>query len=246
MYSWRNFIDKAKRYFPLEKSEKKGLILTLVVLAFIFSFRSWGIEKFDAALGFKNFFLTLLFVAIALAVRELTQRTIAVWLGYRAQYKAWLLGLVIGLVVTFVSNGRLIFLAPGILLLTHLETHRLGKAFYAFTMKHYGWIAMSAPVANMLLAVIMKSLYLLTGVLAFKTMMTINIWIALFDIVPIPPYNGSHTFFGSRYVYVFVFGAVIGCAALLTFLSGILPIIGALFIGALLLWAFFVHVDKRW
>jgi hypothetical protein len=74
----------------------------------------------------------------------------------------------------------------------------------------------------------------------------ITIWIALFDMVPIPPFNGSRTFFGSRYVYVFVLGALIGCALLLKYLTGIVPILGAIALGALVLLVFFMYVDKKW
>jgi Zn-dependent protease len=246
MHSWTNFSDKFKRYAPLESSEKRGLILTIIILGFIFSFRDWGIEKFDWVMGLQNFFITLILVAVALAVHEIAHRAIALWLGYRSQYKAWLLGLVLGLVVAFVSNGTLVFIAAGSLIITHLEIHRLGKAHYELSYKHLGWIAMSAPIANMLFAVLLKSLEMGTGLSIFHKAMMINIWIALFDMVPIPPFNGSRTFFGSRFIYIFVLGALIGCASLLAFTSGILAILGAIALGALVLVVFFVHIDKRW
>jgi Zn-dependent protease len=246
MHSWRNFTDKVRRYFPLEATEKRGFIISIILLGFIFSFRNWGTEKFDWALGIQNFIITIILVAVAFATRELAHRTIAVWLGYRTQYKAWLLGLVIGLVVAFVSNGSLLFIAPGLMIITHLEVHRLGKGFYALSYKHLGWIAMSGPIANMLFAVLMKTLAVATGIEIFQKAMMISIWIALFDMVPVPPFNGSRTFFGSRFIYVFVLGALIGCAALLAYTSGILAILGAIVLGALMLLVFFVYIDKRW
>ncbi|MBU2560718.1 MAG: hypothetical protein KKD17_00310 [Nanoarchaeota archaeon] len=246
MYSWRNFVDKVKRYYPLESFEKRGLVIALLILSFIFSFRDWGVERFDVAMGVRNLIITLILVAIAMAVRELAHRTIAIWLGYKSQYKLWLLGLVIGLVVAFVSNGYLFFIAPGTMIITHLAVHRLGKAHYELSYKHLGWIAMAGPIANMLLAVVFKTLSVATAIPVFEKAMIINIWIALFDMVPIPPFNGSRTFFGSRYVYVFVLGALIGCAAMLFYMGGILPIIGALILGALVLLVFFAFVDKKW
>jgi Zn-dependent protease len=246
MYSWRNFIDKVKRYFPLEGFEKRGLLITILILSFIFSFRDWGIERFDVSMGFRNLIITIFVVIIAFLVREITHRTISVWLGYKSQYKAWILGLVIGLVVAFVSNGRLLFIAPGALVITHIAIHRLGKGYYETSYKHLGWIAMSGAIANMLFAVILKSLHVATGYPWFFKAMMINIWIALFDMVPVPPFNGSRTFFGSRYVYVFVLGSLIGCAVLLAYLSGIVPIIGAAILGALILLVFFVYIDKKW
>jgi hypothetical protein len=246
MYSWRNFIDKFKRYGKLERGEKIGLFITIIILGFMFSFRNWGVETFDLQLGLQNFFLITIFVAISFFVHEMAHRTIALWLGYRSQYKMWLLGLIIGLVVAFVSNGRLLFLATGALVITHLEIHRLGKGYYELSLKHLGWIAMSGAIANMIFAVILKSLAVALSSPLLEKAVMINIWIALYDMLPIPPYNGSRTFFGSRFIYVFVVGALIGCAALLTFFTGILPLIGAIVLGALILFVFFVYVDKRW
>jgi len=231
---------------PLEKFEKRGLAITIIVLAFIFSFREWGVEKFNFAIGFNNFLISIALVIVAFVVHELAHRTIALWLGYRTQFKAWITGLVIGLVVAFVSNGYLLFLAPGALVITHLPVHRLGKFYYDLAYNQLGWIAMSGAIANMLFAVLLKILATITGLGIFEKAMMINIWIALFDMLPIPPFNGSRTFFGSRYIYVFVLGSLIGCAALLKYLSGIVPIIGALVLGSLMLLIFFIYVDKRW
>jgi hypothetical protein len=246
MYSWTNFRDKVRRYWVLESLEKRGLVITILFFGFMFSFKEWGTEKFDVALGFYNLLISILLVALAFLVHEVAHRSVSTWLGYRSQYKAWITGLVIGLVIAFVSNGSLLFLAPGILVITHLEIHRLGKGYYALSHKHLGWIAMSGPIANMLFAVILKTLYSTLGIPILQKAMLINIWIALYDMLPIPPYNGSRTFFGSRYVYVFVLGAMIGCAALLYYASRILPIIGAIILGALMLFVFFVYIDKNW
>ncbi len=246
MYSWRNFVDKFKRYAPLEGSEKRGLIITILILSFIFSFRDWGVTAFDAALGLQNFILTLLIVTAAMTIHEITHRVVALWLGYRSQYKAWMLGLVIGLVVAFISNGYWPFIAPGALIITHMKTHRLGKFWYDLNYKDLSWIAMSGSIALVLVAILMKSMYLATGLEFFQKAVSINIWIALFHMLPIPPVNGSRVFFGTRFIYVFLLGCMIGCAALLAFVSGIAALIGSIFIGAILLFVFFVFVDKRW
>ena len=246
MHSWRNFVDKFRRYGPLEASEKRGLLITIVILSFIFSFRDWGVEQFDPLLGVQNFIITLIIVTIAMAVHELVHRVVSLWLGYRSQYKAWMLGLVIGLVIAFVSNGHWPFIAPGALIITHLSVHRLGQFPHELNYKHLGWIGMSGSVANIIFAVLMKSLYLATGAGLFEKAMVINIWIALFNLLPIPPFNGSRTFFGSRFIYVFVLGSMIGCAALLAFVTGIAALIGALILGGLILLVFFGFVDKRW
>ncbi|HII72188.1 TPA: hypothetical protein HA265_05530, partial [Candidatus Woesearchaeota archaeon] len=126
MYSWKNFLDKYRRAWQLKGSEIRGLLFTLVIVSFIFSFREWGTTSFDWNMGLGNFGRALLLVAIALFVHEVGHRTIVTWLGYRSEYKAWLLGLIASLVIAFVSNGYLLFLAPGSLLIHYSMVHRLG------------------------------------------------------------------------------------------------------------------------
>jgi hypothetical protein len=76
--------------------------------------------------------------------------------------------------------------------------------------------------------------------------MTICILIAIFEMLPIPPMNGLRTFFGSRFVYIFVYASIIACGLLLSYVSGPLALIGSIVAGALMLMMFFVYVDKRW
>lgn len=247
MYGWRNFVDKVKRYWPLERFEKRGLIITLLVLSLTFFLIYFGENEFDIGFGMQKLFLVLVFVTITYVVREFAHRTVAIWLGYKSQFKAWVLGLVVGLIIVFLFRGKIPFIAPGALVITHLPYHRLGKPYYELSMKHLGWIAMSAPIANMFFAIILKGIFVVTQSEAIYVAMMINIWLALFDMIPIPPFNGSRTFFGSRYIYIFVLGALLGCAALLiSGMNSIIAIIGSLILGALVLLVFFVFVDKNW
>ncbi|MBW2967463.1 hypothetical protein KY362_03170 [Candidatus Woesearchaeota archaeon] len=245
-HGWKNYVSKMKTYEKPEASEWRGLIITVVLLGFIFSFRDWGVETFDVAMGIQNLLISIVIVAISYFFHQLAIRSFSIMRGYRVQFKMWFLGLIIGLVVIFVSNGYLFFLATGGVYFTFLEIHRLGKLRYATHYRELGWSAMSGAIVCMLLAVISKSLFVSTGFAVFHKAMIINIWIALFDMIPIPPFNGSKTFFGSRYVYMLVTGSLVGCAALLMFGSGLITIIGGLVIGILACLVFFVYIDKNW
>ena len=246
MYSWKNFVDKFKRNWKLEAFEVRGLIITCLLIAFIFSFREWGTTSFDWKMGSFNYFRAIILVGTALLVHEFGHRLIATWIGYHSQYKAWLMGLVAGLVLAFVSNGFLLFLAPGTLLIKARKVHRLGTwPFGSPLHRHLGWIAMSGAIANMVFAILLKTIYFAIPNPWILKAVTINIWLALFNMIPIPPFNGIRTFFGSRFIYVFVVGCMFGAAAILTWTGGILSVIGALFVGTLLLFVFFGYVDKR-
>jgi hypothetical protein len=246
MFGWRNFVDKFKRYGFPESAEKKSLIVTIIFLAFIFTFRKWGTETFDILLGLQNIAIAIIILVVSFFVHEIAHRTIALLNGYRSQYKMWLTGLIVGVVLAFVSNGYIMFIAPGALIITHLPIHRLGKNPNDLSLKHLGWIAMSGAIANILFAVLLKALYTGTGIGLFHTAMVINIWLAIFDMLPIPPFNGSRTFFGSRYIYFLVVGCIIGIAAFLYFFSSILALFAGILFGIIVAVLFFVLVDKKW
>jgi hypothetical protein len=243
MYSWRNFKHKFAKYGKPEPKEVRGLLITTVVFAFIISFRDWGTETFSAALGFQNFILSIILVAIVLAVRELAHRSFALTQGYRSQFRTWIPGLLVGLVLTFLSNGYLPVMLMGGVIVTHMKIHRLGKFFHEFNMKDAGWIAMSGPIACTIFAILMKPF---AGTFLGYKLMMLAIWIAIFDMLPIPPMNGLRTFFGSRFIYIFVYSSIISCGLLLTYLSGIASLIFAIVIGIIMLLIFFTQVDKRW
>ncbi len=245
MYSWRNFIDKYKRAWQLKPAELRGLLYTAIVLGFIFSFREWGSDSFNISMGLANYLRAIILVSLALLIHEASHRAIASLLGYRSEYKAWLLGLIAALVITFVFNGFIFFLAPGILIINQMKKHRFGTYPFGLLHRHLGWIAMSGAIAQMVFAIILKSVYFSFPNDWILKAAEICIWMALWNMCPIPPYNGSKTFFGSKLVYIFVVGSMIGAAALMTWVSGILAILGALVLGFLMLVVFFIFVERN-
>ena len=104
---------------------------------------------------------------------------------------------------------------------------------------------MSGAIANMLFAIICKTLYFSIGSAWLLKAANINIWLALFNMIPIPPFNGAKAFFGSKLVYVFVLGSMIGAAFVLYWTGSILAILAALVIGFILLAIFFIYIDRN-
>ncbi len=101
-------IDKLKRYWRPGNAELKALVITCFLIAFMLSFREWGnADEFEAATGIANLSLTLLLVAISLAVHLAVQIIAGLWIGFKVEYKMWTIGLLIGLIVTVLSKGRL-------------------------------------------------------------------------------------------------------------------------------------------
>ena len=65
MVSFKELKDRVKTFFGFSKEEIKGVLIGVLLVGFIFSFRNWGLEKFNPAFGFQNLILTTFAAAIA-------------------------------------------------------------------------------------------------------------------------------------------------------------------------------------
>ncbi|MFC1723883.1 hypothetical protein ACFL0V_07115, partial [Nanoarchaeota archaeon] len=120
------------------------------------------------------------------------------------------------------------------------------QAPFTIGHKHIGWIAMSGAITNMLFAIILKTIWFANPSEFLLKAVNINIWLALWNMVPFPPFNGAYAFFGSRYIYIFTVGFMAGAAAILNWISGFWAMIAALLVGLVAYILFFVFVDKNW
>lgn len=207
---------KIRQYYWFTSAEIRSLAATVLIVAFIISFADWGKGATpDLTEGLFNFLIAVIITAVTFFVRESVRRIAALSVGYRAEYKVWWWGLLLGLVIVFISRGYVWILLPGGILLHHLAGHRLGHFRYGLNFFGLGMVSMTAPIANVVMAVIIKSvnLYLNSGVLTKAVYL--NLLLAIFSVLPIPPMDGSKMFFGSRMVYSFMFIAIILASALL-------------------------------
>ena len=220
-----------KKYYNFNPEELRALIIGILSVALIISFDKWGVTKFDLIYGLKNYFNAFLIVTLSFIVHVSAQRIVALVVGFKAEYRVWLYGIAIGLVLVVVSNGKLWFIAPGGILVYHMVGHRLGSFRYGLNFWPLGLVGISGPVASIVLAGFFKILlYLAPGNLLLQDALIFNIWYALFTMLPIPPLDGSHMFFASRLFYVFAFGAMIGFSIAIYFLGfWISLLIGLLF-----------------
>ncbi|MFC1727842.1 hypothetical protein ACFLZ7_00040 [Nanoarchaeota archaeon] len=237
--------DFLKKYFTFSAEEIKGMIISVLVIAFIFSFKEWGVDKFDFLYGLKNFINIVLIVALAFLVREVAHRFFAGKTGLRAEYRSWTFGLLIGVIIVVLSRGELIFLAPGGILVHHLAGARLGAFRYGLVYKTMGWVAAAGPLANIVLALFFKimTLFPLNLVLIQKAI-SLNLWLAIFGMLPIPPLDGSKMFYASRFMYVWVIGLVAGAAFFINYTGVLTAIIGTLVVSLIILAMFAFTFEK--
>ncbi|MBW2973247.1 hypothetical protein KY346_02560 [Candidatus Woesearchaeota archaeon] len=244
--NWPEYKDRLKRYFWFNKKEMRELVLLIFLFAFIFSFDKWGVEKFDLLMGIKSLVLALIIVAISVFIHHAVQRLAALYLGYRPESRIWWLGILIGIVVLIFSNGRLMIFAGSYFMIHMLTAQRLGKHRYGPSITSLGYVAMLGPLANVLFAGLLKMLNYGIGSAFLESMIGFNFMLAIYNVLPFPPLDGSKMFFGSRLAYAFFLGMIASFLVLVYVLgfSVIASIIISFLLGAVC-WIVFYLLYER-
>jgi hypothetical protein len=238
VYGFFNHLDKIKRYFGFSKSEKAWLITSAFILALIMGFND-GSPVFIFSNWLGNFFICLIGVAIAMFVHEAVRRIMGLEQGFRVEFKPFMYGLIAGIVLAFMSNGKLIFLAYGGIQFHMLEAHRLGYFRHRTSLFVLGRVCALACLANLVLAMIFKAMTFLPDAFIHK-MVLINVLFAITNMLPIPPLDRVNFLYSSRVVYfsMFAFIAIIGVLMLTGWLKLIWIIAIGLLAGIIVAWMF--------
>ena len=161
------------------RNEIKDLLISILVLSLIFC-------RFD----FSIILMTLFVVVIVFASHEiLGHKLIAQYYGCEAEYKAWPLGLLLGLITSLIPGG-IVFAAPGAVYISPFKKKFAFKIAH-LTRKQYAIISLSGPLINIILAVSLLSLNYFYPLELFVLTAHISFFLAFFNLLPIPPMDGS-------------------------------------------------------
>ncbi len=242
-----DLLDKIKRYFKFTPLEIRSLIISILVIAFIFSFKEWGYgDVFSVKLGLFNYFNAILIVALSFLVHLSVQRIWSLGTGYRLEWKMSTFGLLIGLVMAFLTNGLVWLILPGGFIVHHMAGHRLGWFRYGINYWAVGLIAATGPVASIALAAIFKGLSGFVVSSLVQKVIVFNIAYALYSLIPIPPLDGSRTFYGSRMLYAFSVSGIVAAAMLLNMNISIwVAAVSSFFIGVVLWLLYYILFESK-
>ena len=247
MYSFKDLKDKIKKHFWVNKKEEiKAIIISILILGFVVGFDD-GKPVFNLLDWFSNLIIVLIIVAVSFLAHITIQKIQALEWGFKLEYKLWWYGLIIALAAAFFSRGKIWLLIPGGIFLHIMPVHRLGWFRYRTNMMVNGVVALLGPLTNVALALICRGLLIfMPGNTVLYNGIFVNLWMAVFTMLPIPPLDGSRVFFFSRLNYVLIVGSIFGLALLLKFTNiNILVLILLSLIVGVIIWAiYFWFVEK--
>ena len=200
--------------FRFTGKEIRDLIISFIVIALGFTILYSNGDYSNIGLVFP---IVMIGVGAGFIFHELGHKFVAMHYGYYAEYELWPTGLLIALASSFFG---FIFAAPGAVV---IYSNGMEK-------KTNGIISIAGPIVNIILGLIffliLVSLgdfaYTETGYLVALTCVLgtrINFFLAAFNLLPIPPLDGSKVMAWSVPIWLITFAIA---AILVLFFGGIL------------------------
>ncbi len=200
--------------FRFTGKEIRDLIISFIVIALGFTILYSNGDYSYVTLIFP---VVMIGVGVGFIFHELGHKFVAMHYGYYAEYELWPTGLIIALVSSFFG---FIFAAPGAVV---IYSNGMEK-------RTNGIISIAGPIVNIVLGLvfflILGSLgdfaYTETGAIVYLICALgtrINFFLAAFNLLPIPPLDGSKVMSWSVPVWLITFAIA---ALLVLFFGGIL------------------------
>ncbi|WMT52137.1 MAG: peptidase [Ferroplasma sp.] len=191
-------------------NESNDIIIAVIVLTIAFTLMINGGLR---AVNPKTFEVDVLIgfsvTVTAFLLHEMAHRTVARRLGAVAFFKLWPVGVLMALIT---SVFGFIFAAPGAVQFAGL-----------YDRESEGKIALAGPATNIFIGIIvfLAFIFLPLSAVASRILLWVawlNLWFALFNLIPFPPLDGSKVFYWNSKL----FAAVFIIAIILNFLDGFL------------------------
>lgn len=175
------------------KPELKDLGISWALISLAFAILFAGKLTLDRRF-FAFFLISAITVGVGFIFHELAHKIVALRYGCNAAFKANYTMLLLALITSFLG---IIFAAPGAVVITgHI------------TRKQHGHIAASGPLMNMVLALLfLPFLFFIPAIGIYGA--TINAFLATFNLLPLPGFDGSQVLRWSTTWYIVLFVASI-------------------------------------
>lgn len=133
--------------------------------------------------------ISMVTVGLGFALHELFHKWVAQHFGYWAEFRMWTWGLLLAILLGFLTGGRFIYAMPGA---THIMPPLGAYGFEVVRRREVGLISLAGPLLNIALAAIFWPLQGSPGLLgvAGHVGFRINLWLAGFNLIPLGELDG--------------------------------------------------------
>jgi|SRR3989344_4111251 len=199
------------------KKEAKHLLISIIILGFVFGFDD-GRPKFQLGYWLTNLIFVTLIVAFSIIFREMIVKWKAkrhdataeyeiwtikqVWFGGHGRLKRGIpLGMFIALLLSITSKGKAFFTAIGVHKIKEDLIARAGRKRVYIRDWEISQIGLWSIWANIFLVIVGTALK--NYGINIGNFIEINMFIALFNMLPFGDLDGAKIFFGNLFLYIF-------------------------------------------
>nr|MBD3312171.1 hypothetical protein [archaeon] len=207
--------------------EVSNLLISVLILGLLFSFRD-----------LTNIVPNTLIIGLAFIVHELSHKFVAEHYDCKTMYVLWPQGIMISIIIGLLTRGGVIFAAIGFVSIKSFYSTRVGYRFTHLSLEEMGKISASGPASNIILGIISAMLTPVLPIMGFST--ALNFVLAIFNLLPIPPLDGSKVFVWSRIGWVSLMATTVTVYALTLFINPLIAgAIGLMVMTSLIFYTFY-------
>ncbi len=192
-------------------NESNDIIIAVLALTLAFTLMiNGGLRAAPVHILILEVLIGFSVTVTAFLLHEMAHRTVARKLGAVAFFKLWPVGILLALIT---SVFGFILAAPGAVQFAGL-----------YDKESEGKIAVAGPATNVFIGIIAFLIVTFinlgyTGDVILTWVAWLNLWFALFNLIPFPPLDGSKVFYWNSKIFAVLFVGVI----ILNFVDGFIP-----------------------
>lgn len=182
------------------KKESVHLTISVLVMSVLLATHGGLISVIGSGINVVLSLLAASFLIIvpAFVLHEIGHKYMAQKFGFWAEYRMWTQGLLLAVLITIITAGRFLFIAPGAV---YFAMHRFTKS----SAEKIGKIGLSGPIVNLFLGVIfgLISLIIWDKLWAgfFRSGAGVNAFLAIFNLIPVTPLDGQKVFAWNKKIW---------------------------------------------
>jgi hypothetical protein len=235
---------RMRKHYAFSKLEFREFLIVAVIVGLALGFDD-GQPTFELMHWLVNLAICIGIAFFTVMVHISAQKGMSLLKGYMLEYKLFLYGVLGGALVSLVSFGRIVLFPAFELIFSHHEGLRLGRFRYGLNFFEMATVVMMGPIANFLLAIVLKILYSVFPSFILYNALKLNVLYAIANMLPIPKTAGSYLFFGSPALFFWVFAPITLAGVLVLFVPRWSALAFGLGAGAVVAITYFFKIEYR-